>query len=113
MQFRDLEEWKTYCERSALTSVDRDRALLATGWVAGAITPPPTVEDPAARSPLERARELEDLAAAADPESGRRHLESAVAWLDHPHPRASRGLVEAMRRRRADLHARLRGRADP
>ena len=107
MQIRNLDEWKAYCLGVAPRSVDRDRAVLSSAWASGTITPPPALEDPAARIPLERAEELERLADEETPEAGRPHLELAIAWLEHPHPRASRDLRAAMRRARDRLEKRL------
>lgn len=107
MQIRDLEDWRAYCDGLAPKSVDRDRGILATGWGGGTITPPPALEDPLARIPLERAQALEELAGEADPGRARRHLELALDWLKHPHPRSSRSLLDAMRQRREALRERL------
>lgn len=107
MEIKDLDEWKTYCLRAATRSVDRDREVLSSGWGSGTITPPPALEDPNARIPLERAEELRRLADREAGEEGREHLERAIAWLEHPHPRISRDLRGAMRRARANLRARL------
>lgn len=112
MEIRDLDDWKAYCLRAATRSVDRDRAILRSGWAAESITPPPALEDPNAHIPLERARELECLARGLEDDEPaddrrRRHLSEAIAWLEYPHPCASPLLRAAMRRTRRGLEERL------
>ena len=106
MLIRSLDEWKSYCRHVEPRS-DRDRFVRSSQWASGGITPPPALEDPAARIPLERAEELERLADEETPEAGCPHLELAIAWLEHPHPRASRDLRAAMRRAHDRLQDRL------
>lgn len=106
--FDDLESWKRYCE--ARSTLGRDHGIVGGSWASGTITPPPSLEDPRARVPLERAEELADRAA-SERDPGRRTelLERACAWLRTPHPRTSPELRRAMRRRLEEMERRLQG----
>ena len=104
---RTLAEWKEICRRAEAEGSTR-RALLRTGWASSEITPPPALEDPAARIPLERADECASRARrAADPEERTRWLRRALEWLDHPPPRSSPQLLKAIRRNRREIRSRL------
>lgn len=108
MRFEDLDEWRAYCRRASTAGGERDRGVLRSDWAAAGITPPPALEDPAARTPLERA---EALARRAEEEEGpaRRSaaIRRAIEWLEHPHPRTSAALRTAMRGLRKELEAKL------
>lgn len=108
MRFEDLEEWRAYCRRASTAGGKRDRAVLRSDWAAAGITPPPALEDPAARTPLERAEALARRAEeAADPARRIAAIRQAIEWLDHPHPRTSAALRAAMRSLRKELEATL------
>lgn len=100
MEFRDIDDWIEYCRERQRGDEDPEGAMLRTGWAGSQITPPPSSGTPHARVPLERANSCLHRAVAAErPGERRRQLELARRWLDHPHPRASRELRRAMRRK--------------
>lgn len=105
-EIRSLEDWKDFCRRAG--EEGSRRSLLRTGWASSDITPPPSLEGPAARTPLDRAEACERRAEEASGAKGEeRWLREALAWLDHPHPRSSPALQRAIARRKAELRSRL------
>lgn len=82
--------------------------LHRTAWAGSEITPPPALEGPEVRVPLERARELEDRADSEESaEAADRCLREALDWLEHPHPRSSPALLRAVHRKKRSLRSRL------
>lgn len=107
-EVRSLEEWKEWCRRRETGEGGSRQSLLRTGWAGSDITPPPSLETPVARTPLDRAEECERRADEADGAEGEaRWLREALAWLDHPHPDSSPPLLRAIARRKAELRSRL------
>lgn len=103
---RSLEDWRDFCRRDG--EEGSRRPLLRTGWASSDITPPPSLEGPAARTPLDRADACERRAEeATGREERERWLRRALAWLDHPHPGSSPALLRAIARRKTELRSRL------
>ncbi|MDX1744494.1 MAG: hypothetical protein R3324_01035 [Halobacteriales archaeon] len=107
---RTLTEWKEHCAAVRRANSSSSSAILRTAWAASEITPPPSLESPTARLPMERAADLERQADHADSEAEKaRLLREAFRWLDCPHPDSSPSLRRAIARRKNALVDRIHG----
>lgn len=104
MTVSNLTDWIRICRTTDMAGHEQDRGILDTGWTSGTITPPPAMEHPMARLPLERARACAEEARRAPTTSlERAHLREALRWLSLPYPGTSDLLLRAMRRERDRL----------
>ena len=114
MNLRHLEDWVAHCDR--LRSTPRSDAIVGSGWMVSMSTPPPSLQDPLERIPLDRARELREQTGSADGRGDRERLEEALAWLEHPHPATSpavRRLIGEERARVQETLEAIAARAHP
>lgn len=109
MNLGNLDEWVTYCSEIEGDNRYRDAQVAGSGWMVSGSTPPPALEDPLARIPLERSGECCQAAKRSKTAQGKlRHLELALRWLECPHPQSSTTLRRLIRREAERVKGELR-----